>query len=101
MWYCPYLNVVGRQLLLKMSSWLVKMRNSKGSEEGGEKLNTKSVNIAQNAIQITHKVMKDTTAVALFQEVRAWLLCSFDCVAPAPALKKLLSWVHCLERNGC
>jgi hypothetical protein len=102
--YCPHLNVVGRRLPPKMSSRLVKMRNSKGSEGGGETSSTKSVETAQNVIQIMHKVVRETVAVTFFQEVRdwllrAWLLRSFDCVAPA--LKKLPRRVRCLERNGC
>ena len=64
--------MVGSQLLEKLSRRLVKMRNSTGIEGGGEKSNTKSVDVAQNTVatQMAHRVIYVTIVDALLQEMK-------------------------------
>jgi hypothetical protein len=65
--------------LAKMSMWLVKIQNSKGNKGTDEMSNMKSVDIAQNAIQIIQRVANDITVILLLQ-TRNQCDLSFNCV---------------------
>jgi len=91
--------VVGRRVPAKVSSRLVKIRNSSGTESGGETSTTKSVDMAQNVAQKTHRAVKDTTAMVFFQAMALDRICpSFG--RAATLLNRELRPVPCLESNG-
>jgi hypothetical protein len=91
------LNEVGSWLLAKMSRQLVKIQNLKGNKGIGEMLNMKSVDIIQNATQITQRVVNDITVILLLQ-TRNQCDLSFDYMGML--LNRVPMIVCCLVRNG-
>jgi hypothetical protein len=97
MLYRPHENVVGRRLVAKISRRLENMRNSKGSEGGGSTVSVKSVGSTQHPTQIAHRVMSDTTAIALTQGTKGVALSVERSTAPESMVPRR---VRCLEING-
>ncbi len=84
--------------MAKISRRFENMRNSKGREGGGSTVSAKSVDSAQDATQITHRVMSDMTMIALTQETKDGVAPSFECsTAPVSMVPRR---VRCLEING-